>query len=466
MKGKAIIELKNINNGEVEIHEEHNIVTDAIYNFVSQNPWGLKKDNGRSPAAQMCGIGLFQHAIEESREEYKITQIPLAFAGNFSSTHEREGSMVGSNCKTLANGVQYQYVFGPNQANGQISAIALLDGTEITSSFFSAPVPSSMSNRQLCKTDVAVGVPVYFDEVQNILYCLKINNSDYTQITDLTLNKIKLKNKNYVDIFAKLPSTNSLCTVESIRITLANDLARGNDIRNVCNWVFVNGGKIHIVSPKRNSYVLLHTEITMTNGSVNQYEVDHTQYMTANGKSFATVNNYKFGSGYTESTVGFQINAAPYYNGKIYLPIVNTSDIGTGYISTDILCDYLVVDFNTNNEIEIKEIRKPRIWGNCIVSNNIVYSYYFSNTYEATSYNWMIDLNTGDCLQFGGASTLGYSNTCMLALNKDFVLFGYHANGIYGQIWANPLKYYTINNIDTITKTSEHTLTITYILYN
>jgi hypothetical protein len=54
----------------------------------------------------------------------------------------------------------------------------------------------------------------------------------------------------------------------------------------------------------------------------------------------------------------------------------------------------------------------------------------------------------------------------MLALNKDFVLFGDHTNGIYGQIWANPLKYYTINNINTITKTSEHTLTITYILYN
>lgn len=148
LKGKAKIELTDVNTGKVEVYEHDNLVTNAVSDILSYNPCGMRFRNysntntdelGASFQAGLLpvvpkligGILLFENELENDPEKYYAdANNPLiGYSSNNvnTSSNSLRGSMNQTESGKLAEGNGYKFVFDftTSQANGTISSLAL-----------------------------------------------------------------------------------------------------------------------------------------------------------------------------------------------------------------------------------------------------------------------------------------------------------------------------------------------------
>ena len=141
LKGKSVIELTDVHTGKKEVHEDTNLVTDAVSAILNSNILGMLYDNtsfdGQSGEKWMLpivnkltgGILLYQEPLEERVDNlYAPFSNPLigyASSDANNTTDVRRGSRNLTESKRIDGGYKFVWDFATSQANGTISAIAL-----------------------------------------------------------------------------------------------------------------------------------------------------------------------------------------------------------------------------------------------------------------------------------------------------------------------------------------------------
>lgn len=142
LKGTMTIELTDSTTGEVETVTEENMITEAVNDIFSCNPFGVFYNAGETLNAvewqntllPICpkligGILLFSKSLtEDVANIYPPTDnLPIAYASNDvnSTTNTARGSLNQTESKALDNGYKFVWEFTPSQGNGTIAAAAL-----------------------------------------------------------------------------------------------------------------------------------------------------------------------------------------------------------------------------------------------------------------------------------------------------------------------------------------------------
>ena len=141
LKGKSIIELTDVRTGQVEVHEDTNLVTEAVMDVLNTNIMGILYNNtpfnGANGEAWMLpikknimgGILLYQNPLEERADNiYAPLDNPLiGYASDDANNTKdvRRGSRNLTESKVVDGGFRFVWDFATSQANGTISAICL-----------------------------------------------------------------------------------------------------------------------------------------------------------------------------------------------------------------------------------------------------------------------------------------------------------------------------------------------------
>ena len=130
MKGKTTIILTNVETGEQEIHEDENLITNALDKLISINvAMGLNLNDYVLPFANKAlgGIMLFDRALTEDADNlhFPADAHLVAYASqDANTTDSHRGSYNATESGKNALGFVSVWDFGTSQANGSIKAVA------------------------------------------------------------------------------------------------------------------------------------------------------------------------------------------------------------------------------------------------------------------------------------------------------------------------------------------------------
>lgn len=208
LKGHTRIELTNVETGEVEVHEDNNMITNALskllgnYGIFCNNPLGeaLGGLNLSDTIMRLTGgLMLFDTAIEENPEIINapvgVSVVGCGSAEAYSGANIMAGSYNSEESGyTEDGGYKHVWDFSTSQANGNIACASLTtnaggkitEGTYPFSSDYFWGVGSNKNNEVLFTyNDVAKRVKFYNDVTSGkyILFADGINNRLYIPAT-------------------------------------------------------------------------------------------------------------------------------------------------------------------------------------------------------------------------------------------------------------------------------------------
>ena len=137
MKGKTIIELTNVNTGEVTTYEDENLITYGANKYINTgyinyNSYRTHMDMLPVSKKALGGILLFDNTLEEDPNNYNLPDPSVAklvgHAGREVSTNpvdNTRGSFVNDESGPTENGYKSVWSFDTSQGNGNISSICL-----------------------------------------------------------------------------------------------------------------------------------------------------------------------------------------------------------------------------------------------------------------------------------------------------------------------------------------------------
>ncbi len=147
LKGETIIELTDVKTGEVEIHKDTNLFTNAISDIINSPSTFCQFDRFANITDSLFpildkllgGVVLFPEVLEEDASKYfaPYSVDATGFAGNVvnSSTETRRGSKNLNESAPVLNddgdiiGYKYVWDFNTSQANGDIACVCLTHPT-------------------------------------------------------------------------------------------------------------------------------------------------------------------------------------------------------------------------------------------------------------------------------------------------------------------------------------------------
>jgi hypothetical protein len=206
LKGHTRIELTNVETGEVEVHEDDNMVTNALskllgsYGVFCNNPLSSAL-SGDAPSTTIMrltgGLMLFDTAIEENQEIINAPAGVSVVGCGSSISYSGANTMTGSYNETESGytedgGYKHVWDFTTSQANGNIACASLTTGaggkiTEGTYPFSSDYIyNSSITNEVLFKNGNVYKVLKFYrtnDSANYVLYADGINNRIYVPST-------------------------------------------------------------------------------------------------------------------------------------------------------------------------------------------------------------------------------------------------------------------------------------------
>ena len=177
MKGHLKIELKDVNTGEVEEHEQDNMVTDAMANLLGLSAISSGISNSGNtkllyyliPIAQkgLGGIFLFDGNLEERKDNIHFP-MDVHLTGSAGRVSNTESKIIGSYNSTEShkndNGFTSVWDFGTSQANGTIASLALTNY-----SCGGDPFLNTIQSTDKFETDYSYQ-PIAYDSEKGILY--------------------------------------------------------------------------------------------------------------------------------------------------------------------------------------------------------------------------------------------------------------------------------------------------------
>lgn len=255
LKGKTTIELTNVKTGETEKYEDENLVTNAISDIMTYNPFLYKlRNNGTTSTVDSVGVGitslastltpivgnliggiaLFEDTLLEAPDVYFAPESNtiIGYSDNIVNTNDnpKRGSMNQTETKqyTDENGNKAQrfvFDFSTSQGNGKISSVGLtsrLGGRAMYGDnyfsywstccfdehrFYSDSTPIYKNNLYAVRMSNIVSV----DLDNNIGYFVRIKNSKVIEV-----GKIRIPHNN-IGLFEDLDSSSSQYSILEVK---------------------------------------------------------------------------------------------------------------------------------------------------------------------------------------------------------------------------------------------------------
>ena len=164
LKGKTIIELTDVNTGEVEVHEDNNMVTNALNHIFS--PFGHYKNSATMFSSSdwlpyyqklLGGILLFDNTIEEDRETlFAPASAGLVACAVYGTQNDTTNTCRGnfntteSEVNLTEKYVKYVYDFSTSQGNGNIASVCLTSKNGGYCSYGTDKNPSRYNSSVMC----------------------------------------------------------------------------------------------------------------------------------------------------------------------------------------------------------------------------------------------------------------------------------------------------------------------------
>lgn len=185
MKGKTTIILTNVETGEQEVHENENLITNALDKIIGINvAMNFALNSYILPIASKAlgGIMLFDNTLTEDVDNihFPVEAHLVGYAGqdvNSADTHR--GSFNALESGLIENGFVSVWDFGTSQANGTIKSVARTSyHSGICPVFnFNAPDYGNTNNGALI-SDASGWYPIRYDG--EYVYLMKANTSTHT----------------------------------------------------------------------------------------------------------------------------------------------------------------------------------------------------------------------------------------------------------------------------------------------
>lgn len=451
-KGKAIIELTDVNTNNTEVYEEENLVTNAVKDIFSLNPSGLMYplqsggvgfSNELFPIANRCygGILLFEDRLEEDPNKYIVPSsnniIGHASDNVNPSDYEKRGSANLAESKALENGYKFVWDFSTSQANGKISALALTHykaGRFFYGNKYGRNALLPLNSIDKSNTSYEI-IRIYIGMVE-----ADIKNNTFTSIflrKDKKLEIVKFK-EDYLSVGLNNPLAGY--TVQKIDKKVI-DLSK--TCENIYNWKewnffdgkdgywygFIKAGKLKRIKIKKSDYSY----------TVEDFDI---------GK----ISLYSLGA-YSENS-----------NGSCSRTIY--SAVNNGYLYVSDFDKVNIYKININNPVDITKI--PLDFKGKIAygrgSSNGVYKlgdYILCYNFEINSKDEVIKSFSNE---YEGVSLDGVS-TELIEIGPFRLGYGEYDDRLYKKLFLHTPYLGTINNLSTpILKTADKTMKITYTL--
>jgi len=458
IKGKSIIELTNVNTGEVKRYENDNLVTNAISNFIRMQMafFDRTQTNNNLPLHEhlLGGILLFDKTIEEHPDNIYIPDPTVSrmigHAGSVVSTGDdttRGSRNLTESCE-IPNGHRMVFDFATSEANGTINSLSLTHA--ITGYYgYSLPFDKIMN-------DASVNYP--------IVSAGRINRNDINNVYSYRKTSSKLLRK-----------SNGGIELEETQVYMLSELA---------------------VRVRKVIYSITNIKYGMKMGRESVKTVEDTDYEIPAQSLMTEYNNYSTACEDDDYYYLFATKTSTVSNEFSYIAIgKNTGEIKHKTITTEKMISKLrsgatktnIVVRNghayipTQDKCIIKvalheETTKPT--QKTIVSELKTYSSGSNLRTETLKLNngtiitngYIIDLDD-NAYPIIWYSVNGYFNTtsdyiCSSRVIEDLVYVeNYVGTTSKAYIYPNPFYIGTINNLETpVVKTNEETMKIIYEL--
>ncbi len=464
LKGTTRIELTNVHTGEKEVHEKHNMVTNALKDIFKPLGYCNYEDalyHTLSPyyATLLGGLLCFDTELGDNPDKYfPPTSASLIGCGVYNVQSAAENPLRGSynsvesEVNIAERYVKYVYDFGTTQANGTIASICLTHVNGGYTSYGGKNVSSTQTNFPLMNTELfknnllnyvvhsKTGSTtsgrtdgVFKGENNEMIFLIDLENDCalYFKNKDgkhLAVTKRRLFLKS-LTIFDNVYTTKPLLEEKELP-------ELSGEIKNSCGYNYdPEKNKLYICSSQNNTInsneMVYIVEIDVETSEVKEYAVTNTSGISLSASS----------------KLSFFVT-----NGYLYLIANNNT--------------HDVYKFNISNSADVTKMQKKTSWDTgepSFVVNGRIY-------YDNSSSEYGFILNTAKneflrCEQKKFFSNETYGTGVTPVKNTSLIYFG-DKNNISEVGWLVLCNYLaTINNLDTpVTKTAEKTMKITYIL--
>jgi hypothetical protein len=460
IKGKTVIELKDVNTGAVEIFTDENMVTNALADFFSHNIEGGLFNMGGSTGdfngnmIPLCmnaigGILLFADPLTEDKKSYYAPSANpcTGYASNDvnSTANVMRGSLNLTESTRLDKGYKFVWDFATSQANGTISAVALThkwggigymgDTYDNTNKRWHMK-DQSWTADAIVRTAYINCVEINFEE--NYFITIGLNTSN-----EVVIQKIR-KPYRVVGLNDTLTDS-SIVVLEETKIT-PTIFIMTNPSNNNGNYDFIDGKDGYW-------YGIWHDANGSGNASVKWIKIKKSDCSFSEG---------------TWTLDNCQLQSAGYRSGYNTGPSRNTqSVILNGYLYMVSYDRTAVYKINLGN---VADVTKIKLGFTTNYSSAAPY-YNSGNLYLTAIGDWIVGSDfriASDDTVYKCSNTMPFSYACTPLFQYGPFLLGY--GGYYGQNTKRELFMLspylaTINNLSTsVIKTADKTMKITYTI--
>lgn len=452
-KGKAIIELTDVNTNNTEVYEEENLVTNAVKDIFSLNPSGLmyplQANNSASyceelfPIANKCygGILIFEDRLDEDPNKYTVpsTNSIIGYASdNVNPTdYEKRGSANLTESKAIENGYKFVWDFSTSQANGKISSLAL---THYKAGKFFYGDKNGRNALLFLNSTYKRDVSSDINRAYSGMVEADIKNNTFTSIflrKDKTLEIVKFK-EDYLSVGLTNPmDRNAPQKIEKTVLDISKHCSNYYDWNQWCfydgkdgYWYgFFKGRKLSRIKIKKSDYSF-----------------------TADEFDVGDINFYYIGS-YSESDSGVCGRSS-------------CSLVKDGYLYTPSFDKHYIYKININNPVDITKIDLGFVAG--VDTGRSCYNRLYQVGDYILCYNFQINSKDEVIKSFGpnyDGVTLDNVTTPLIEIGPFRLGYGTFDGKLYKKLFLHTPYLGTINNLSTpILKTADKTMKITYTL--
>lgn len=435
MKGKSIIELRDVRTGEVERHVDHNLATNGMNVFPGTAVGGktVLEGNQYFPLWQnwFSGIRLFENKLDEDPDNYiyKYAEPITGYASNTADTTDPQRGLFNiseSGPLEDRSGIRLVWDFAQNQANGQISCISIVPNLFV--------LPERIDSMYYSLYKSSFQLPKLSDGTNITDRSIFVDYDKSTRITTFAVDaRVKIKN-GYIKLIRCLlePMVYSVAAERSL------SLIDEHDIEIPANTF--TSEIAFFMTEKGNYYAMYCTGRTW----------DSSSKTYAYTNNLISINKKTF----TPEIREFQYTA----DGSNAYPSLGVSTEKDGYLYVYTEGYNFKIDLaSLENIIPLEKLTTPNIFS--------------GDELLTQSYVW--DANGNYQIKKGGDGFNLYIGSYFYPGGLTELMKGiYMAVSAYGSTYAllvvaDTRIIYTINNLATpVIKTADKTMKITYILTN
>lgn len=444
MKGKSIIELRDVHTGEVERYVDHNLVTNGMNVFPGTAIFGTTVLTGEDyfPLWRnwFSGLRLFENALEEDPDNYVpgYDETIVGYSSNEADTTDpKRGLFNISESGPLEDrsGVRLVWDFAQSQANGQISCIAL------TPNVFTIPKMNGMATRKMIEknfffkklSDGTYPTSAYSSSASDYTYILEYNSGERTAVFVTRVEKGKF--------------TLIKCTMEILQLSPAASYEM--------DYIYEETIEISEISNSQR------VQFFQSSGDKWYAMIGTGRNTDANTILFVLVEIDKNTREIVKRNIAIPMEKFRYYDLDAGCSVEKDGYLYIKFGYTGISYPLYKMQISNPENIEaLSGINLPGTIarGDCLFQN-------------------MVITKNGQEIEKVGYGAADYENKySIIEMHKGVFLAGMASNGVYSgttryyfyaNILIDPRIIYTINNLATpVIKTADKTMKITYILTN